>query len=214
MLKKVILKNKTIPVPVPVVSLSDAIEWIDGYLVGEGQLITKMSLDGVDIYDLDDANDYTDIKMTEDSQLEVIIDSPKDMVLQSLESVIDLAKCNLSNLKKLAVDCWQVDQKVEHLQVKYLIADLDLITELSMNLKNLLDRSHIDSAPVLALSGLMIRVTNALREANTQLEWKKLASILLTRIDPLLKEIIEEAEILQIKVHAVDEDKNLLDKMG
>jgi len=78
MLKKILLNNRLVPVPVPVRTLSQALAWVEANLVPGGSLVTRVVLDR-DVIDYDNAAlapKKGQIELTEKSRLEIQMDSP------------------------------------------------------------------------------------------------------------------------------------------
>src|SRR5262245_45241428 len=108
MLKKVFINSKKVPVPVPVRNLGDALRWVEQTLVPAGHVITRVALDGRILGDAETgAEGVGSMLLAETCKLEIQIDSPADLTVQTLDALRNLASVVLSGLKVLAVDCWQ-----------------------------------------------------------------------------------------------------------
>lgn len=198
MLKKILIKCKVIPVPVPVRSVQQAIEWAESIFAKQGQLLTKLNLNGVDL--IDSNSDFHNIMLNDRSRLELEFDDPKELAIQSLESLICFCRGILSDIKEMAVNCWQLEKKANCEKLDKLLTDLFLVKDLSDHMMNLVELRDVDLAPVQALTGLIFRVTKDLKLAINSHDWKKCSSILLNRLEYLLKEMAVESENLQLYI--------------
>ena len=84
MIKKIIINSKTIPVPVPLRTLAELTDWIQGSLVKPGCSITKLVVDGNELAE----ERWFDRKMilSDSIRVEFRIESPRELLLQVLEA--------------------------------------------------------------------------------------------------------------------------------
>jgi hypothetical protein len=204
MLKKITLKGKQIPVPVPIINLRDALSWIESTLVSPGHLLTKIQVGNCDLTDRIQTLDLEKMLLTSDSALEIKIESPKDLALHALESIYELSRCIYENLQPVAVDCWQLTGRKPLPSLTSVTDDLTLVIALTDHLIHLIDSSRIEAAPVQGLVRLVIRVESSLKELVKNKDWRGASTLLLTRLEPLLKELFKEAEALQIQIYAAN----------
>lgn len=204
MLKKIFLKGKAIPVPIPVLNLHEAIEWIESTLVPSGHLLTKIELDNDDLTDHIQDLDLKKIFLKPESILEVKIESPKDLALQTLESIYELCRCVYEKLKPVAVSCWQVTSRRPQPILNSVLQDIGLIIALTDHLIHLIDASRIEAAPVQGLVRLVIRANARLTELIKSRNWRDASALMLTQLEPLLKELIKESEALQMQIFAAN----------
>ena len=87
MLKKVIVNNKKVPVPVPVRTIDEALRWIEATLVPAGHTITRVALDDRVLGEHDSDGDLGGLPLNAESKLEVQIDSPVDLAIQTLDAM-------------------------------------------------------------------------------------------------------------------------------
>lgn len=197
MLKKLKLGQKDIPIPVPVKNLSEAILWIESTLVPKGSIVTRIFLDGQDVLAIK-YDKRLEFSLNQDSKLEVQIESPWELSLQTLDAARDLA-CELGKrLKSVAVECWQLNSDVHLNSVREIHNDLGLIDELVTHLNGILDFSQKQMAPINGLIRLINRPAKELKSNIRKCDWKTCSHLLLNRIEPLVKEFINECENLQI----------------
>ena len=211
MLKKLLLNNKTIPVPVPVRTLGEAVHWIETTLVPEGHTLTRIVLDGrVVSSGLSNQtasgpcipDNLLKTGLGESSKLEILVDSPSDLAIQALDAVHNLASVILSGLKPAAVTLWQARPNERQTEVETVAADLRLVLDLLGHLAGLVDSAHADAAPLQGIATLMSRVETSLQMAKANSDWKGCARILLNRVEPLLKDLVVEADSMQVRVLA------------
>jgi hypothetical protein len=199
MLKRVFVNNRKIPVPVPVKTLGDALVFVEQTLVPEGHTVTRVVLDGRTLSE-DRLSEHRGTPLNDESRLEVQVDSPADLAVQTLDALRNLALVIGSGLKPLAVECWQAKATTRPAELDAVTSDLKLILDLIDHLSGLVDATHIDAAAIQGLSGMVQRVHSSLDLARGNSDWRASARILLNRLEPLLKDLVAEAESLQIRI--------------
>jgi hypothetical protein len=199
MLKRVFLNNRKIPVPIPVKTLADALQFVEKTLVPEGHTVTRVVLDGRTLSD-ELIHECRATALGDETRLEVQVDSPSDLAVQTLDALRNLALVIGSGLKALAVECWQAKGATRPAELAAVASDLKLILDLIDHLSGLVDASHIDAAAIQGLSGMVQRVHGSLDLARGNSDWRGSARILLNRLEPLLKDLVAEAESLQIRI--------------
>ena len=131
MLKRLFINNKMTPIPVPLRDLAEVCTWVDDTLVSVGQTVTSATLDGKDILGIwDSASVCSAIKVHPEMRLEIRIESPEDLALQSFDAIHALASAILSRIKILAVHLWQARKNELQPELECVIEDLKLIVEL------------------------------------------------------------------------------------
>jgi len=195
-LKRVFINNKKVPIPVPVQTLAEALAWVESTLVPPGHSITRVTLDDKVLGDAHEAATL----LGAESKLEVQIDSPADLTLQTLDAMRNLATLVLGGLKQLAVDCWQARPTVKPLELDPLSNDTTLVLELIDHVAGLVDESTEEAAAILGLGAMLKRHQMALEMAQSNSDWKACARILLNKLEPLMKDLIAEAEGMQFRV--------------
>jgi hypothetical protein len=203
-LKKILINKKNIPVPVPVRTLNQALEWVDQTLIPEGHTITRITLDGRVLTDEHDAHiQFGNASLTQKSILELQIDSPVELAVQTIEAVHNLASVVLASLKTLAVECWKAKPIDKPEELENVPADIELVLELIEHATGLIDPSAVDIAPLKGIGGLLQRDTISIQMAIANSDWRAAAKILLNKFEPLLEELVSESESLQIRVMAL-----------
>lgn len=199
MLKKLDVNGKTIPVPVPILSLSEAISWLESSILKKGQLITKIVLDGQDfLLENNKAADLT--KLLKDSELSIQADSARDLAIQTIDALRDLTTQMLQKLQELAVYCWRLSSKTKVEELEIFITDTRLALELVNHVNGMVDFSHTDMAPVNGLSILIRKASQHLQLANQNKDWKSCSDLLLNRFEPLFRDLTAECEVLQLRL--------------
>jgi len=199
MLKKVILNNRTVPVPVPIKSLGEAIAWVEETLLRKDQMITKVLVDKREVDD-PRAAAQADAKLTVNSRLEIQIDSPTDLSIQSLEALKNLATVVEGILKPLAVECWGDPSSVGPREVDSLHADLSLIKDLVAHFLSLVELDNGLLRTIEEASSALGVILKSLETSRQQGNWKEYARILLNQLEPLVGEMIMESGNLQAMV--------------
>jgi hypothetical protein len=200
MLKKVRIREKEIPVPIPVRNLQEAIVWITSTFLEEGSVLTKVTLDGVDLA-FGDEKIEKGVFLSEDSVLRIQIDNPRQLSIKTLDVIRDISVGMNDKLKLLAVKGWQSPSNKDFLyDVRLILDDLNLALHMIEHVNGLVDYTHVDAAPVNGTYRLLIRVREKLKHAYLKADGKECATLLLNRLEPLLKELSNESENLQIRI--------------
>lgn len=201
MLKRVFINNKKVPVPVPVLTLDDALRWVEETLVPAGHTITRVSLDDKLLTGREpDPHIQGDMPLTDDSRLEIQIDSPADLTIQTLDAIRNLSSVMLAGLKGLAVDCWQARGSMRPGDLESVLNDGQLLLDLIDHVTGLVDAQHSEAAAIQGLAGMIRRTTVSLSMARANSDWKGAARILLNKMEPLLKDLTAEAETMHIRI--------------
>lgn len=203
MLKSFKLKNQTIPVPVPIKTLEEAVNWVRKTFAKQDSVLTLLKLDGVE-YVLESDSWRKNIPLSDKSTLEVEIDSPKDLAIQTLDAVRELSYGMEKSLKELAVSCWDDVSKKTVKKTLDIEQDLSLLLELIDHLNGIFDFRTADMAPINGLSRLIRSATKKLKLHREMMDWQSVSKILLNRLEPLLKEMVNESEALQINALTLD----------
>jgi hypothetical protein len=199
MLKRVIINQKKVPVPVPIRTLGEAVRWVEATLVPQGHTITRVTLNErvVSGEEIEAAT-----SLTVDSKLEIQIDSPVELTVQTLEALRNLSSVIFSGLKALAVECWQAKPAVRPAELPSVTNDLSLILDLVEHIVSLVEPMAIDVAPLQGIALMLKRVSVSLAMASSSSDWKACARLLLNRLEPLLKDLMAESESIQMRVIA------------
>jgi hypothetical protein len=198
MLKHVLVNSKKVPVPVPVRTMAEALEWLEHTLVPAGHTITRIALDEQLIGYTAEVALLQSLKLSPSSKLAIQIESPAELTLQTLDATRNLSEVINGGLKALAVACWQVRGSFKPQELETLCNDLQLVTELTEHAASLLDLGSGEAAALQGIAGLVKRTAAALAMAKANSDWKGCARLLLNRLEPLLKELTNEAESQQI----------------
>jgi hypothetical protein len=215
MLKRLIVNQKTIPVPVPVKSLADACAWIDEILVPVGETVTSATLDGRDILGLWSSTKAGNaISLFPDTRLEIRIESPEDLALQSLDAIHSLAGAILRGIKALAVHLWQARQNEIQPELDTVCEDVSLICELIERMGDMGIANQVDLG---LLEELKIRIHSigiCLTAAMSIGDWKGSAQILLRDtatsigLESSLRQLADESEACHLRLLTSRSTKN------
>jgi len=205
MLKKILINQKLIPVPVPLKTMREALEWVENTLIRPGQSITRVTLNGRSIsgerLENRSASELSS-NLDDKSKLEFQVDTPADLAIQTLEAIHNLAAVVLGGLKAQAVTCWQARPNERPPEVETVHGDVVLMLDLLEHLRGLVDESGADMAALSGIATMMNRVEVGIGMAKSNSDWKACARLLLNRLEPLLKDLVAESETLQIKILA------------
>lgn len=207
MLKFVHIKNRRIPVPIPIATLDEALRWISDTFAVDDKLITRVVLDGQAV-DLDMGN-YSEILLRAESDLFVQVESPTEISVQSMEVIKDFCTVLTGRMKVTAVGLFTHEGLELTPNLSGILEDLAYLTDLRLHVNGIIDAYHEDMAPFEAMALVCDRVIKDLNTQIQQKNWKSCASILLNRLDPFLKMLHQEVILLQGKV-ALSADSQLV----
>lgn len=203
MLKKLDINGKTIPIPVPILNLSEAIHWLESSILKKGQLITKIILNGKECA-LEDSKSSSQTTLLKDSVLTVQADSARDLAIQTIDTLRDLIAHMFHKLQELAVYCWKQEKQPKIEELDLFLADIKLALDLVAHINGMVDFSHADMAPVNGLSILISKAYQQLLATNQNKEWKACSDLLLNRLEPLFKDLVSECELLELRVFSAE----------
>jgi len=214
MLKKLIVNQKTVPVPVPVRNLAEACHWIDEVLVPIGETVTSATLDGKDILDLWDATKTcASIALLDASRIEIRIESPEDLALQSFDAMHSLAEAILRGLKSLAVHLWQARKNDIQPELEAVKEDIGLIRELMDRIEEMGVEDKIDLRLIRELRGRVHNINLAIDAACGVGDWKAAAQILLrdtptaVGLETSLRQLLVESEACHLRLFSIRHNK-------
>ena len=154
MLKKIEMGQNEIPVPIPIKSLFEAWDWIGATLLTNNCVVTKFNLNGEDVLELS-SDEMQLIKLNDKSKLEVKIESPWDLSINSLDVIKDLSSAIEVRLKEIAVQCWESTSEVHFTRVRSTANDITLILDLINHINGIMDYSHKEMAPINGLASML-----------------------------------------------------------
>ena len=85
MLKEVYIRRKKIPIPIPLKNMAQAYEWLEQTWVTNENTITSIKLDSKELNDKERKS--ADITLCDRSHLEVQIDTPQELAIQTLDVI-------------------------------------------------------------------------------------------------------------------------------
>jgi hypothetical protein len=197
MLKQLIANKKKIPVPVPLLTLKDAIGWVESVLVLKDHSITKIELNGKLIeYGVAIDGSPGRTPLTDQSKLEIQIDSPLDLSIQTIDVIRTMAMVMKRSLRVMAVTCWQSSQRTMPAEIDVVASDLglirDLVDHLALLLKGAVSISGVETVAV-GIDKLKVAMEMAISGS----DWQGVAKILLKQLEPKLIELHESLDSLQ-----------------
>ncbi len=198
MLREVYIRKKKIPIPVPLKNMAQAYQWLEKTWLNEQSAITSIKLDDKELNekDLKDEN----IVLGDKSRLEVQIDSPQELAIQTLDVVRDLSHQIEKSFKMAAVKCWEKTDEIPFQEIKEIEDDLHLILQLIEQVNGIFDYSVAEMAPINGLARLLTRFTKDLSDARKFKDWKAVAQVMLNKLEYILKELVTESETLQMSI--------------
>lgn len=209
MLKKLILNKRTIPIPVPIRNLEEALTWLSQTLVKSDEEFTKILLDGRElITEGVPTKTFSTMLLTEASRLDVQVDSPLDLSLQSLDAVRNLALLIERGLKTLAVKCWQTPPNQRVLEINALHHDLGLMRDLCLHATDLI-AGHLDTSVLNYLVDRLMKIREQLIAASQLPDWQQYANLLLNKLEGSLPEVANQAETIQSQIYSRISDQNM-----
>ena len=204
MIKKILINGRSIPVPVPLRDLEEALGWVEETLLRSDQVITRISVNGCEIFadELGPAG-FKGVPITNGSKIEVQMDSPSELSVQTLETARNLGAVIERGLKPLAVACWDFPtSQVPTESIVSVLTDLDLIDGLLAHFFELTTLDSSQLCMMVELSNLLKKSIQEMRQAQSGKNWKGLAEILLNRVEPLLVELHQESGNIQALIYS------------
>ncbi len=208
MLKKITLNGKRVPVPVPIKTLAEALQWVERHLLRPDHTITRIELNGQDV-ELDTQGQIKRpaTPMLEDTELRLQMDSPTDICVQTIDALRNLGTGVGRNLKPVAVHLWEYKGHKIPAEADMVLEDIQLLVELYEHVMVLMDK-RIDVSNALQLQRQIIKAHSALNLAAQSQDWKGVAKVLLNQLETPILELANELSSLQRAVFEVEADKN------
>jgi len=200
MLRKLILKNREIPIPVPVRTLGEVISWVEDTLLCKDAILTSAILEDRELINELYRKSIKDIPLQEKSRLQINIDTPKDLSSQSLDVVCDLAYGIASRIRKISINSWYGFGARSKTDLEELHSDLLLLLELVHHINDLLDEGHTQYTSINKLSENISSLSTKLQDNILSENWQELRGILGNLLEPLLKDLAYEGEKVQVKM--------------
>lgn len=200
MIRSIYLNGKLVPVPVPVITMRELIDWLNGTFCTKGRMLTKLVVDGKDL-EPDDTTEDLEVELNAEASIEAVVDSPSDLCTQTIAAVFEYAEVLHAQMEPLAVELFS-ERKLQSLErVKQIAEDLEIVFDLQGHVNGIVDPYHEDLAPFEGLLLVSRVVKNDLIKLLNKSDIDALAVALVKRLSPLLKELLKEVEELQIKLN-------------
>lgn len=199
MLKNVLLNGKKLPVPVPVKSMSDALGWLEDYLIEPKKTITKIELDGVVLED----ESCGEMPLTASSRLVVQADSAIELAIQTIDALRNMVGVIIRDIKHCAVQVYQLKAEDSQEFLDNFLCDLGLMLDLSNHLFGLVG----DYAEYNDLSEALSHVETSLGGAHSfraNMDWTPLARLILQKIEPEIQDVSNKLVAFQKKILELD----------
>lgn len=204
MLKKLLLNRRAIPIPVPLRDLEEVLVWIDQTFRRGDQAVTKIVIDGRDLTEAPAASlDFKKILFTPESHVEIQLESAAELSIQSLDTVRNLSLVLERSLKPCAVNCYQTMPSKVPSEIEAIHNDLVLIGNLMRHFLDLVEIDRVHLKTFKEDHGILEKIIAALKSARSNSDWKAYASILLNQLEPLIRQVIQEAGDLQGLIFAL-----------
>jgi hypothetical protein len=221
MLKRLIINQNIIPVPVPLRNLAEVCSWVDETLVEVGKTVTSASLDGRNILELWGHLPVCEsVSIHPDMRLELRVESPEELALQSLDAIHSLCFAILSGIKSLAVHLWQARKNDIQPELVEVIDDIDLVARLIDRLRDMgIDRS-VELGKLIERLTQLQKILNDLNRVKLSGDWKDAAQILLRDssvipgLETVLRSVSAESKTLHEALTAAVENKLQGAKIG
>jgi hypothetical protein len=209
MIKEIVLNGKKLPVPVPVREISELLQWISSTLLSQEHVLTRIKVDGADI-DLDDIAEGTyRLGAKTHPKIEIRIDSPIDLTIQTVDALRNLATIIQPSLKPVAVECWGLAPKNHPKELENIVSDVELLSDLLVNASSTIDAHKIGTPGLDEFVAIVREFTLAINAARSQSDWKACAKILLNRLEPALEKLINTTIVIQNELFQI-KSKSLL----
>jgi len=203
MLEKFTMNGQIIPTPIPIETLGKAIDWINHTFIDKQKTITKILFNGknIDEYIIQKTPSILSQKLFPESCLDIQIDSSLELLLITTKTISQLTLSIREQLEQLSIELWRQHSKIILKTLKNILQDLFLLIDLNHEVIGLFEnRSHVDIAPIQALTIMLRRYGQALSQAYKNSHWKQCSHLLLNRIAPISLELISESQNLHIKL--------------
>ncbi len=202
MLRKISLNGRQLPVPVPLTDLESVLRWVGEHLLRGCQSITKLRLNNLALLSenqvLEDLSSKAlQTKLDANSKLELTVDSPVELAIQTLDTFRHLVFMMEQTLKPMAVECWELPRNQQPSGWQDLRGDLDLGAQLLDHFFDLADYPEIDAEILKEHAKSLERISRALDTDAVKGEWRAFASLLLNKLEVCLGDLGVEADRIQ-----------------
>ncbi len=200
MLKKIWIREKTLPVLVPIHNLQEAIAWISSVHMEEGSVLTKIRLDGVDL-SFGDERIEKGILLSEQSVLSLQIDSPQELSVKTLDVIQNLS-AGIQDQIKTVSEIGKVPRSKKDFfdQILLIAEDIQLTLHMITHVQGLVVYTEAETRPVSGVCEPLVRVRERLLYAHKKTDAKECMILLLHRLVPLLATLQNESKNLQIQI--------------
>jgi hypothetical protein len=169
-----------VPIPVPVRDLEQVVEWLEQSMVPDGQNITSLTVDGRSVIDiLADRRLCSKTKLSEQTSVEVRIETPLDLALQSLETAHSLCRAILGTIKVVAVNLWQALPTESDTELSQLLDDTELVCDLIDHARDLGVGATVDFGKLQELQSRIRTLISDTQKSRNELQWRTCAQLLL-----------------------------------
>lgn len=212
MLKHLKINQKLIPVPVPLRNLAEVCAWVDETLVEVGKTVTSAILDGRNVLEFwGQLTVCESVSIHPDMRLELRVESPEELTLQSLDAINSLCFAILSRIKSLAVHLWQARKNDIQPELVEVIHDLELVVGLIDRLRDMGVDQNAELGKLIERLDQLQKILNDLSLAKLSGDWKEAAQILLRGtptipgLERVLRDVSAESRTLnQSLIAAID----------
>ena len=197
MLKTIYLNKKKLPIPIPIRTLKEALDWVDDHIIDSDHSVTRIKVNGQDLeWSGEEEDSILDFEVNQSMKVFFQIDSPMDISVQTIDALRNLINVMLKSLKPVAVDCWKTQGEEGPEQLSMVKSDLDLVIDLLDHIMVLLD-GRINFRNILNTSEVILEIESKLSKAIDIKDWKLVAKILLKELEVQLLDLTNELSSLQ-----------------
>jgi hypothetical protein len=190
-LKSIVLNQKKLPVPIPVRTLGEALNWVENHLQTKDQCLTKVVLNrkSLDLETLDPK-----LKLNEQTFLELRLDSVDSLCIQSLEAIQNLLIIAEREQKDLVIQLWDF-QGLMPQSLKNFLNDLDLVVALIQQVNLFLEQKQL-----LAMGEDLQTIRRDIEVFKRRQDWREIVSVIINRLSRIYADLAREVTSLESEI--------------
>lgn len=192
-----VFKNREIVIPIVSPTLDEALRWVETTLLREGTVVASVLLEEKEMIHELYRKSVRDLKLPGGSRLQIEIDAPDSLLVQSLAVACDLAKGILRRVKELGLESWSVRRTWPRTELEEIFEETKLLLDLVKHMNFLND----GDVPLKALNDLASLISHANADFGGALireDRPSLANLLESHLFLYMKDLLREGESLQI----------------
>ncbi len=192
-----VFKNREIVMPNTIQTLGEALRWVEDNLLREGTIVASAVLEEKEMIHELYRKSVRDLKLMGGTRLQIEIDAPDSLLVQSLSVACDLAKNIVRRVQELGVESWQSQRAGPKADLEEIFEETQLLLDLVKHM-NFLKDSDI---PLNALNELASLINLANAEFGSLLvkeDWQGLTNLFESRLNLYMKDLLRVGESLQL----------------